>query len=273
MPAFDHHFVPLYPPLEGDSYLELQAQGLINFQTRSGHELLVRYLCQDEQVRVIAVAVPEAAASHKDLSKWMKQIVENSISAIRLSGDPGAVPVLHDDGFITLMYQSDDQVPQYRYPIEFTRNSDYQLSISNVLGVFCAIGSKAVSPIAALLAEGQVPTIPPHYRALSLIRAIELLYPEQRDRDEALDKFDGHFGELQIDKHSFRKALPQLRTRCAHGTSRGRINPEPFIGVGYNEPQLLSLVTLLRSVVAHGLQTLHGLEFGGMQYGPTPDPT
>lgn len=266
MPAFDHHFMPLHPSLEGDSYLYLQSQGLINFQTNSGHALAVRFLCLDEQVRVIAVTIPEAAAGHSDQSKWMKQIMENAISALRLSVDPEASPLFTPNGFVNLMYQADEPEPRYQVAIAFPRNPEYRLNINNVLGVFGAISNRTLAPIAALLAEGQVPNLPPHYRVLSLIRAIELLYPEEHGRSAALDQFEHHFAPLGISDHPFRKALPQLRTRCAHGRSRGRTNPEPFIGIGYNEPHLLPLMALLQSVIAHGLHALHGLELGGVQH-------
>lgn len=266
MPAFDHHFMPLHPPLEGDRYLQLQSQGLIVYRTNSGHDLHVRFLCLDEQVRVIAVTIPEGASGHEDQSKWMKQIMENAISALRLSVDPEAAPIITGNGFINLMYQSDEPEPRYQVVIAFPRNPDYRLNINHVLGVFEAISNRDLASISALLAEGQVPAIPPHYRVLSLIRAVELLYPDERDRGVALSQFDAHFAELGISPQPLANALPQLRTRCAHGRSRGRQNPEPFVGIGYNEPHLLSLLTLLQSIVAHGLRELHGMEIGGVQH-------
>jgi len=66
MPAFEHHFMPLQPMLEDEQYLNLQSRGLIDYETKSGHELKVRFLCLDEQVRVIAVTVPEEARTHSD---------------------------------------------------------------------------------------------------------------------------------------------------------------------------------------------------------------
>lgn len=270
MPAFDHHFMPLHPHLEGDSYLQLESQGPINFETTSGNTLFVRFLCLDEQVRVIAVTVPKAATSHKDMLKWMKQIMEGAITAIRLTVDPEALPLLVGDGFVNLMYQADEPEPRYQVVMGFRRNQEYRLDINNVFGVFCMISNRTLAPIAALLAEGQVPTIPPQYRILSLIRAIELLYPAEGDRRVALERFEEHFVDLKLSDRPFRNALPELRTRCAHGRSRGREIPDPFVGIGYNEPHLLRLIVLLRSVIAHGLHVLHGLELSGVQHGIGP---
>ncbi len=266
MPAFDHHFMPLYPPLEDGAHSQLEAQGLINYKTKSGDTLFVRFLCLDEQVRVIAVTIPRAAAGHRDQPKWMKQIMENAISALRLSGDPEAQPLFTGHGFINLVFQSDEPEPRYEVAIAFQRNPEYALDIANVVTVFGAISNRRLSAIAALLGEGQVPSFPPHYRALSLIRAIELLYPNEAERGTALDRFQHHFASLNISTCPFRSALPQLRTRCAHGRSRGRANPEPFVGIGYNETQLPSLIGLLQSVVAHGVQIEYELKFGGVQH-------
>jgi hypothetical protein len=47
MPAYEHHFTPLYPPLEGEEYKRLENRGLINFHTNSPHELRLRFLCLD----------------------------------------------------------------------------------------------------------------------------------------------------------------------------------------------------------------------------------
>ena len=198
--------------------------------------------------------------------------MESAISALRLSVDPEAAPLVAGNGFVNLMYQSDEQEPRFEVIIGFPRNPDYRLNIDRVLGVFEAISNRALGSISALLAEGQVSTIPPQYRVLSLIRAVELLYPNERDRTVALSRFNAHFAELGISPQPLANALPQLRTRCAHGRSRGRQNPEPFVGVGYNEPHLPSLLTLLQSIVAHGIRELHGLEFGGVQHRLEADP-
>ena len=270
MPAFDHHFMPLHPTVEGDDYKALESKGLITFATQAGYELTVRFLCLREQVRIIAVTVPRAAASHKDLHKWMKQIMETAISALRLSVEPEANPVYTASGFISLMYQSDDPEPKYQVRFGTTVNPDYRLSIEHVVGVFGAISTKALAPIAALFAEAQMPSLPIHYRVLSLVRAIELLYEDERQRAAVLDAFEPHFAKLNISDQPFRSALPQIRTRCAHGRSRGRTNPRPFVGIGYNETELRPLFDLLRSVVAHALSNVHKLTLAGVEHQPAP---
>ena len=266
MPAYEHHFLPLHPPLDGDSYARLESQGLIEFQTKSGHTLHIRFLCLEEQVRVIAISLPENAAAHADKSIWMKQIIDCVIAAIRLSVDREASPIAMPQGFLNMMYFSDDPEPRYRMVIDPVLNPDYRLDIRKVLGVFGVIHHRQLAPISALLAESQLPSLPPHYQILSLVRALELLYPDEADRGAALDRFEAPFAALHIGRGRFRNALPEIRTRCAHGRSRGRTNPEPFVGIGYNEANLFGLARLLRSIVADGLQTLHGIQFGGQQH-------
>lgn len=260
MVGFHHHFTPLAPAIANDELGKLETLGTINFDTKSGFKLIARLLGFDERVRVIAVTVPEAAASHEDHSKWHKQIVENALAAIRLTADSEAHPVFLGSGFLTFMYESDDAEPSFQIGITYAQNADYRLNIPNVLGVWQAIATKEISPIAALLAESQFLPIPPQYRVLSLVRAVELLFGEGDERNSALDQFQDEFAALDISISPFRSALPQLRTRCAHGRSRGRKNPEPFVGIGYNEPTLLPLIDLLQAVVVSGMRDRFGLE-------------
>lgn len=266
MLAFDHHLLPLHPMLEGDDHRALESKGLITYATKSGYELKVRFLCHNEQVRIVAVTIPRAAADHEDVSKWMKQIMENAISALRLSVDPEASPICLATGFINLMYQSDDPEPNCPARFEAQFNPNYHLSIEHVIAVFSTISTKALAPIAGLLAEAQVPSFPVHYRVLSLVRAIELLYEDKQQQAAALDAFQPHFAALNISDRQFRSALPEIRARCAHGRSSERVEPQPFVGIGYNEPELRSLYELLRSVVAHAIQTMHNLALGGIEH-------
>lgn len=268
MPAYEHHFTPLSPPTTQEENGLLSTLGMLNFETQSGHILVLRYLGFAEQIRVIAVTATEDAVRHERFAKWMKQIVETALTAIRLSVDPMAEPFYHGDAFVNMMYQSDDPEPGYPAVITETTNEHFRLSIGQTLGVFQAIATSELAPIAALLAEGQMPTIPPHYRVLSLVRAIELLYENGRERSDALDEFQAQFAALGISQRPFRTALPEIRNRCAHGRGRGRNQPSPFTGIGYGEASLRALTLLLRSVVARGIQLRHGLQFRGAIYQP-----
>lgn len=264
MTAFEHHFLPLDPPVSDESYKDLQTLGEVGYLTHSGFTLPVRYLGMHEQVRVIAVTIPAAAVGHDDQKKWMTQIIEGSIAALRLGGDPRAIPIYTELGFINLMYESDDSDPLYQVKIIPVVNPNYKLNIFNVMGIFSSIYSRELLAILSLLGEAQVPSIPIHYKTLSLIRAIELIHPEKKDYNRALSKFDKTFAELAVSSSKLREFLPQLRTRCAHGRSRGRKNPEPFIGLGYNAEILITVKRLLQTIVLQCLLDKYGLKSGGV---------
>jgi hypothetical protein len=253
MPAYDHHFMPLEPaPATDEECLALVTLGTINFDTKSGHALVVRFLGTNIGVSVIATTIPEATSGHADQDKWLRQIMETSLTAIRLTYDQAAQPVYTSDGFLNLLQQTDDPNPNYRFPIKRFIHPEFRVNIRNVLGVFGAIHGPLTAPVAALLADAQYPSTPPHYAVLSLVRALELLWPEDADRDNILAAREDEFAALKLSTRPFRNALPEIRNRCAHGHSRGRTKPDPYVGVGYNNP-LRPLVRLLLSIVARGL--------------------
>ena len=205
----------------------------------------------------MAVTLPEKLRDHADRNKWLRQIMETSITSIRLSYDQNAQPFFIDNGFLNVMYQSDDPEPSYPLVIQPTINSDWRVNENHVLGVFGAIHGKVKSDVAALLAEAQVQSLPVHYSVLSLMRAIELLWPEDKDRNAILDAREEEFATIGISDQLFRNALPRIRNRCAHGRGRGR--EEPFVGLGYSSP-LYPLAKLLGSIVSRGLRDNFGIE-------------
>lgn len=253
MAAFDHHFMPLSPPPRTEEECKnLTPLGTINADTKIGHILTVRFLGTQRGISVIAVTIPESVANHEDQNRWMRQIMETSLTAIRLTYDPSAEPVYSGHGFASLLRQSDDPEPEYAVTISYVNNSDWSIDINNVIGSYQQIHESLRSPVATLLAEGQIPSMPPHYRVLSLIRAAELLWPDERIFNSILDTRNAEFLALNLSKRHFRSALAEIRTRCAHGRSRGRSNPHPYFGIGYNE-QLGPLIKLLSSIIVQGL--------------------
>lgn len=259
MPDYAHHFVPLFPPLSAEELPTLETLGLIRMDTSAGFTLVCRLQGCAEQIRVIAVTEPRGADQHPDHSEWHKQLVENAITAIRLSVDSEAHPIYTADGFITCWCEDDNAEPTYSLALMFDHNPDYRLNVRNVIGVYGEISNREAAPIAALVAESQFAPIPPHYRVLSAIRAIELLHQDEHARNAVLDTYEDGFRALNISTSPFRAAFYQLRTRCAHGRSRGRVNPEPFVGIGYNEPALVPLLNLLKTIVVDGLRERFGM--------------
>lgn len=257
MPTYNHHFTPLYPPVPQEELENLMTLGSMEFQTVSGLSLPIRLLGRPHRIDVLAVTVP-AEADIGDVSRWLEQIVECAISAMRLGYDPGTMPIYGGDGFVNMMAPTDDEEPSYQVAIAHPENRDYRVDAPAVLQAMAAISNPKVAPIAALLAEGQFAPIPPHYRVLSLFRAIEVLFPDQQVRSARLDTYQTDFAALSISTRPFRNALPEIRTRCAHGAP-GR-DAKPYAGVGYNQQPLIKLCLLLRRIVGDGLREMHGIE-------------
>ncbi len=255
--AYEHHFTPLHPLTEEERGA-LQVMATINFDTRADHKLMVRLLGTSSSIDVIAVTIPTVARDAPERLKWMTQIVETAITALRLSGDPETQPLFVEEGFFNCMYESDDPEPTCPITFQYHRHPEYKVNVGSILGIWGAIANKRVNSIAALLAEAQVPSLPPHYAVLSLIRAIELLWPDAGLRTAALDSRQEEFAALGISTRLFRNALPEIRSRCAHGQGRGEA--APYFGIGYNNTNLRPLKRLLGSIVVAGLKELHGVE-------------
>ena len=259
MPAYEHHFMPLDPPPASAEEREaVTTLATLNYDTLAGETLVVRFMGTTALgVQTMAVTLPEAVRDHADRNKWFRQIMETSVASIRLSYDPNAQPFFTGTGFLNVMYESDDPEPSYPLVIQPTVNPNWRLNENHVLGVFGAIHGKVKSDVAALLAEAQVHSLPVHYSVLSLMRAIELLWPEVEDRNVILDAREEEFAAIAISDQLFRNALSRIRNRCAHGRGRGR--DEPFVGLGYNSP-LYPLKKLLGSIVSRGLRDNFGIE-------------
>lgn len=261
MPKFDHHFLPLSPP--PSSRAELDALEIvwscIVYLPNSAQPVCVRFLGNQHFIQVIAVTVPEAERANEHLQEWFKQIFETSIAALRLSVQPQATPIYLSNGFVTAVTQTADPEPIYGLIMDVVQNSEYRLNNEHLGGVFEALFCKPFSSAAALFAESQLNHLPVHYRVLSLVRTLECLYPTPSDRNAALESFEAEFASLKISKRKFVGALPEIRTRCAHGVSNGRTPPKPFVGIGYDNGQLHHLIGLLTSVVIRGFHSIHDL--------------
>ncbi|MFT3965393.1 MAG: hypothetical protein QM690_05880 [Sphingobium sp.] len=263
MPAFDHHFLPLTPPVTKDEIDHQTILGTIFWSSKTGQELVVRLIGARERIFVIAITVPETAREHPNLESWMKQIKETLLTAIRLAADAEAAPIFFNTSFLTMMSRTDNPEPRYEIMIDSTINKDYRLNTESVIGFYGQIAKKEIAPIASLLSDAQIPAMPPQYRVLSLVRAIELLWPDEQLRRGALSVWQARYEELNIGTRPLESELHVIRTRCAHGRSRGRVNPEPFVGIGYGETTLSQLVRLLRSVVITEMMDRWHMEFGG----------
>jgi hypothetical protein len=257
-PAFDHHYLPLdNAPTSKEECEELLILGSSEFRTKSGHVLIIRYLGPPTGVAVVTVTIPRAAGDHPSKSRWLQHIFETALTAIRLSYANDAEPLYTAKGFITMLTQTDNPEPEYAFPLQRRINADYRVDGANVARVFWEVYGPVKGAVASLLAEAQVPSLPPHYAVLSLTRAMELLWPADEDRYRELTMREADFAALKISDQPFKNALPRLRNRCAHGRGRGK--DDPFIGIGMNDHNLRALRNLLTGIVADGLRHRFGV--------------
>lgn len=253
---FEHHFIPLHPAprdkTECDSLIQM---GSITWRTKAGYSLSVRLLGPGDRISVIAICIPEEAAEHQNKPKWLREIVELLVASIRLNHDPEAHLVHIPSRCFTVTINSENNEIPYATGLSLITNRDIPIDISRVLSTTRAFNTKVGQSVAALLAESNIPSMPPHYSILSLVRAAELLWPDEADFNAALDVRDADFAKLGLSKRTFRKALPEIRNRCTHGRGRGRHDTEPLAGVGFMSP-LAPLVDLLTEIVTEGVREL-----------------
>jgi hypothetical protein len=255
MPLYEHHFLSIDGnPGIIDSSIRTNYIATIDYNTEDGDVIKLRYIGSSKIVYAIAVTLPIEISSHPNRSKWLHEIFENALAALRISDNPKATPYYASSGsFLWAMNQSESPEPEYPLTIEVKINEDYHIDIQNLIGNYNVISSNTkMSLVGRMLSEAVIPSIPPHYAVLSLIRAIELLWPNQRDRDAALAEREQEFAALNISQRSFVNSIHEIRTKCAHGVSRGRTNPISYAGLAVGTP-LVALADLLKSIVINGM--------------------
>ena len=262
MPKYFHHFLPLYPPVPLGELANVTSLHEIEFRTKTGHSMVIRLLGRPHTIDVIAVSAGTDVPSEKR-SEWIKLIGNHMIAVLRVTYDVNADVIRNQDGIFNLCTESDDPVPDYTVAIEAGVHLDHIIDVNNIGGVFCSTMTPEKMPIMALLAEAQTPSIPVHYKILSLIRALEIMLPADKDRYEWLDRYEGPFSALNVSKRPFRNALHELRTKCAHGVSRG--DGKPFVEQAYDAiPGMVPLLQLLRTVVGDQVRIRYDIQLRTM---------
>lgn len=257
MPKFDHHFLPLSPPVPREHLTCVRKLAEAGYSTRSGHVLKICLLGRAHTVDVISVSIPESAPQ-ETREKWLREIFEHLLTILRLCYSADVCPIYIRDGWISCMNQTDDDYPQYGAAIDLKVNSDHVVDAPSIMNAFVGTSDQPTAVVLALIAESIVPNIPPHYQVLSAIRALEFLFPVGTERAAWLDRYQEDFVATGASPRQFRNALPELRTRCAHGLSRG--GALPLTGLGFGDQTLRSVLQLLRRVAADAVRTLHGID-------------
>src|SRR5262245_20908123 len=221
MLRFDHHFLPLAPPVPREELPHVKKLEEASYITKCGHTLKVCLLGRPHTIDVISVSIPEEAPQDQR-EKWIRQIMDHMLTVLRLCYTHNVDVIrVSPDGWINLMNQTDEEDPKYPAVIGERLNTDYTVNTRNIMAVFAETGRPAMAIALALIAESVVPSIPPHYQVLSLVRALEFLFPNGNERKERLELYQADFASIGASKRRFCNALPELRTRCAHGVSRG----------------------------------------------------
>ena len=254
---YEHHFLPLSPPVPSDKIEEVKPLQSIPFKCKDGVVLIVWLLGRSHTIDCIAISIPPEGIG-PDRSKSLFQVFEHMLATLRLCNDANTDVVRNGDGFFSLMNQTDSPTPAYEFFITQKINSDYVVNVDNVARVFCQTLTIDVAPLIRLIGESQFSSIPPHFRFLSLYRALELMF--SGDRMGMVSRFNAEahqFDGLLRDGQSVDGALAELRTRCAHGKSRG--SSAPLSGLSFGDKDIHQFVKIMRRLATDEVRKRFGV--------------
>jgi hypothetical protein len=264
MADYRHNLVLLTPPVSREDRPLVVPMMLAFVDLPNGLRMLVHLLGRLHTIDAIAVTIPSAVPEEPRV-RFLHTIFDHMISALRLSYDPACELIRFDD-FVQLgvCYEDDNAIPSLNVHIDLSISAEFRVQTDPIKDLFLRTYSPALRDIIALFAEGSSPHIPPQYRLLSLIRALELLEPDVRQRENHLDRFETEFAQTKFSTRLFRNAIPELRNRCAHGLSRG--SPNPIVGLGLaHQEQLNPVVAIIRTIVAQLLDEKHQIQLNRIE--------
>jgi hypothetical protein len=235
----------------------------IPFHTKTG-TLIIRLLGRPHTVDVVAVTIPDTiTVSDEQKSKWVQEIGNHMVAVLRLTHDVDVDVLRNGDGLLSACTEEvEDPIPRYPLFYSFNVNDDHVADVANMARVFAQTLYKDIAPIMSLIAESQTPSVPTHYKVLSLIRALELLIPDDLDRANHLNQYEERFQKLEVSAQPFKNFIPVLRTRCAHGVSRGRVTPVPLVSQVFTQEKfLVPVLRLLRAIVFEKTDGMCGVSF------------
>lgn len=249
MKRFQHHHIFLSSLFGGEEQPE-EAQEVLRVGLSSDGvgEVTVRFVSSANRMRkiIVTISMPENAQSIT--ADFLRRTVETSIAALRLNVDRGISPVFTTQGPLGITLETDNVLPNINFILGQPR-SNQNINADKIMDTLSYLVGVRELNLTSFYLESQLPGMPLHYRVLSLIRAIEVMYDERPDMDAFLDKYQEAFAQLRISNKLFKNALHELRARCAHGKPNGKNPQQPFIGVGFWEPELAGLYKLLNSII------------------------
>jgi hypothetical protein len=254
---YEHHFLPLAPPTPIDKIAEIEPLQSIPFICKDEVVLTIWLLGRKHAIDAIAISIPPEGTG-VDRSTELHQGFEHMLATLRLSYDIAADVVRSGDGFVNMMNRTEYSIPVYEFPIIPTIDETKVVDVGNVARVFCQTGTREIAPLMSLLGEGQFPQIPPHYRFLSLYRALEVISGnDKKAMADRLNSEANQFVGLIRPGQKADGAMAELRNRCAHGKSRGAF--VPLSGLLYEERGIHQVVAIMRRIVANEMAQRYGL--------------
>ncbi len=262
MIKYFHHYVPLCNIETQDELDSLEDLMEIPFiiDNENNHGLL-RLIGRPYQIYVISVSMPNELTT-AEKTRVNEQIVNHMIAVLKMA-DPFTDVIRYKDGFINLAKETDNERENIGAIIK--ASPGYGFGIEIMKEVFIQTYNKVKAPLLALLAESVNPSIPVHYKILTHIRLLEILYPDVMVRMALLNQYENKFKDVGVSERLFRNAIAEIRTRCAHGISSG--GADPFVSQAYQDhPKLISLLKLLREVIQPKINESLGIEFNLSAY-------
>lgn len=254
---YEHHFLPLAPPIPADKTNDMEPLQSIPFRCKDGVVLMIWLLGRKHTIDAIAISIPPEGLG-VDRRKALHQAFEHMLATLRLCYDAATDVIRIGDDFFNLMSQTKSPTPVYQFPITLMIDEKHVVDVGNVARVFCQTGTNEIAPLISLLGEGQFPQIPPHYRLLSLYRALEVIFAGDKKAMASRFNAEAHqFVELIRTGQTVDGAMVELRNRCAHGKSRGL--SVPLSGLLYEEKGIHQIVASMRRIVADEMTKRYGL--------------
>ena len=241
-----HLFLPITPLKAADESDKSRrlTETTINIDDR--YTLWMSYIGRDK--RIDAIVISYRYCDKHAVEPHVRQAFDHAFAVLVLAlGEQIGVVHAMDDLMMIGSF-SDERWPS-EFPFGITINPSSEIiepkarqaaaMFSTTIGYRAAVGA---------LSEAHTLSIPKHYRFLSLVRALELLFPLERERKSWLDRYQLPFEVAANTTREFKGYVLELRKRCAHGVGRGTSDPIVSLGMAGGSEVQAAFNTLMQAV-------------------------
>lgn len=248
-----HFVVPLAPALSIEEEKKVVVTEQVACEVNKTAGMSVRILGREEKIDAIAISL-KSDAPIDDL--LIRKTLNHLLSVIRITHDSSKETIHIGDTPLVIRAYSNNELPVLSMPPNFS--VDHGIADRDILQEVFNMSDTKYRGTVNLIAEAQLPSLPDHYKILSLVRAIELMTPKGQEIGDILDKYEAQFKETKMSGKKFRNALPQIRNLCAHGPSNK--NAEPMVAAVCAEmPYITNLILLLRKITSDMFESSFGI--------------